>query len=78
MNIQQQSRKEYIHRINRVVDYIEANLDEDHSLEKLAGVACFSPFHFHRIFRALTGETINNYVKRIRLTTGREHGADRS
>lgn len=67
MSIQQQSRKEYIHRINRVVDHIEANLDEDHSLEKLAGVACFSPFHFHRIFRALTGETINNYVKRIRL-----------
>ena len=67
MNIQQQSRQEYIHRINRVVDYIEANLDDDHSLEKLAQVAYFSPFHFHRIFKALTGETINNYVKRIRL-----------
>ena len=67
MNVQQQSRNEYIHRINRVVDYIEANLDEEHSLEKLARVAFFSPFHFHRIFRALTGETINNYVKRIRL-----------
>lgn len=67
MNVQQQSRKEYIHRINRVVDYIEANLDDHHTLEKLAGVAHFSPFHFHRIFRALTGETINNYVKRIRL-----------
>jgi len=67
MNVQQQSRQEYIHRINRVVDYIEANLDDEHTLEKLAGVAHFSPFHFHRIFRALTGETINNYVKRIRL-----------
>jgi AraC family transcriptional regulator len=30
-------------------------------------VAHFSPFHFHRIFRVLTGETLNNYVKRIRL-----------
>jgi AraC family transcriptional regulator len=67
MNVQQQSRKEYIHRINRVVDYIEANLAEEHSLQTLANVAHFSPFHFHRIFRALTGETINNYVKRIRL-----------
>lgn len=67
MNPQQQSRKEYIHRINRVVDYIDANLDEEHSLEKLSKVAYFSPFHFHRIFKALTGETINNYVKRIRL-----------
>jgi AraC family transcriptional regulator len=67
MNIQQQSRKEYFLRINRVVDYIDAHLDEEHSLEKLSQVAHFSPFHFHRIFRVLTGETINNYVKRIRL-----------
>lgn len=67
MNIQQQSRKEYIHRINRVVDYVDANLDEEHSLQTLAEVAHFSPFHFHRIFRVLTGETVNNYVKRIRL-----------
>ncbi|MCK4751207.1 MAG: helix-turn-helix transcriptional regulator, partial [Bacteroidales bacterium] len=67
MNVQQQSRNEYIHRINRVVDYIEAHLDDEHSLVTLAQVAHFSPFHFHRIFRALTGETINNYVKRIRL-----------
>jgi len=63
----QNSRKEYIHRINRVADYVEAHINEDHSLESLAGVAHFSPFHFHRIFRALTGETLNNYVKRIRL-----------
>lgn len=67
MNLQQQSRNEYIHRINRVVDYIEAHLDDEHSLETLSQVAHFSPFHFHRIFKALTGETVNNYVKRIRL-----------
>ncbi|MDF1573991.1 MAG: AraC family transcriptional regulator [Bacteroidales bacterium] len=67
MNIQKQSRQEYYLRINRVVDYIDAHLDEEHNLEKLSQVAHFSPFHFHRIFRVLTGETINNYVKRIRL-----------
>jgi len=67
MNIQQQSRKKYYYRINRVVDYIDAHLDEEHTLENLSEVAHFSPFHFHRIFRVLTGETINNYVKRIRL-----------
>ncbi len=65
--IQQQSRKEYFLRINRVVDYIDAHLEDEHSLEKLSEVAHFSPYHFHRIFRALTGETINHYVKRIRL-----------
>jgi len=66
-SIQLQSRKEYFLRINRVVDYIDANLDEEHTLENLSQVAHFSPFHFHRIFRVLTGETINNYVKRVRL-----------
>lgn len=66
-SIQQQSRKEYYLRINRVVDYIDAHIDEEHNLENLSQVAHFSPFHFHRIFRVLTGETINNYVKRIRL-----------
>ena len=67
MNLQQQSRNEYFLRINRVVDYIEAHLDDEHTLENLSEVAHFSPYHFHRIFKALTGETINNYVKRIRL-----------
>ena len=60
-------QKEYIYRINRVVDYIEANLDKELSLEVLAEVALFSPFHFHRIFSAFVGETINEYVKRKRL-----------
>ena len=67
MNIQLTSRREYIHRINRVVDHVEANMDAEHSLQSLAEVANFSPFHFHRIFRALTGETLNSFVKRLRL-----------
>lgn len=60
-------QKEYIYRINKVVDYIEANLDKELSLEVLSEVALFSPFHFHRIFSAFVGETLNEYVKRIRL-----------
>ncbi len=60
-------RDEYISRINRVIDYIELNIDKDLSLEKLAQVANFSRFHFHRIFRALMGETLNRYIQRIRV-----------
>jgi len=37
------------------------------NLTKLAEVACFSKFHFHRIFRAMVGETLNDFVQRIRL-----------
>ncbi len=60
-------RQEYAARINRVIDYIESHLDQDLSLASLADVACFSPFHFHRIFRAFTGETLNRFILRIRL-----------
>ena len=60
-------REEYTSRINRVIDYIEKNIDKDLSLEGLAKVAIFSPFHFHRIFRAMVGETLNHFIQRIRV-----------
>ncbi|MBI5547429.1 MAG: AraC family transcriptional regulator [Deltaproteobacteria bacterium] len=61
------SRAEYVARINRVVDHIEGHLAEVLSLEDLAEVACFSPFHFHRVFAALTGETLYQFILRLRL-----------
>jgi len=57
----------YTQRINRVLDYIADHPDGDLSLSRLARVACFSQFHFHRIFHSLTGETLNNHVRRVRL-----------
>jgi AraC family transcriptional regulator len=60
-------REEYLSRIYRVIDYIDANIDQDLTLDGLASVASFSRFHFHRIFRALVGETLNHYVTRVRL-----------
>lgn len=60
------SQKEYIHRINKVIDYVDAHIDQELNLEILSRVALFSPFHFHRIFTVFTGETVNNYVKRLR------------
>ena len=61
------ARKEYIRRINLVLDYIEGHLDGDLSLTKLASVAAFSPFHFHRLFALFIGEPLNRYIGRIRL-----------
>lgn len=60
-------RKEYISRINNVIDYIENNISSKFSLEELASVANFSKFHFHRIFASIVGETLNSYILRIRL-----------
>jgi AraC family transcriptional regulator len=57
----------YIRRVNRVIDYIRANLDGDLSLERLACVANFSKYYFHRIFKAITGETVSSYVGRLRV-----------
>lgn len=53
--------------MNRVVDHIQAHLDEPLDLERLAAVACFSPFHFHRLFSAWMGETLQSFVHRLRL-----------
>src|SRR5271169_177842 len=58
---------DYKERILRVLKHIQEHLDEALDLEELARVACFSSFHFHRIFAAMTGETIADHVRRLRL-----------
>ncbi len=58
---------EYRSRVNHVMDYIDRHIAEPLDLAALAGVANFSPFHFHRIFTIMTGETPADYVRRIRM-----------
>lgn len=60
-------QNEYIYRINKVVLFIEAHLDEPIDLGKLASEACYSPFHFHRVFSALVDETPKQFINRLRL-----------
>lgn len=62
-----ESQKEYRQRINIVQDYIEKHLDETFSLTDLSKIAGFSKFHFHRIFKAITGESLLQYINRIKL-----------
>ena len=57
----------YEHRMCRVLSYIYENLDGDLSLDAVAEVACLSRFHFHRVFKGMTGETLAEAVRRIRL-----------
>ena len=49
------SRHEYNARIHRAQDFIEKHLDRELVLEDVAAAAHFSPFHFHRIYHAMTG-----------------------
>ena len=62
-----QADGEYAQRIDRVIDYLRGNLHRPVKLAELADVACFSEFHFHRIFTAVSGETLNSFTNRLRL-----------
>ncbi len=58
---------DYGRRLERVARYIAENLDAKLTLERLAGVAHLSVFHFHRIYREATGETVTDTIRRARL-----------
>lgn len=58
---------DYVARVNRAIDHIVRQLDQPLRLDAVAAAAGFSPFHFHRVFKALLGETLKQFVKRQRL-----------
>ena len=60
-------RKEHVARINKAILYIERNLSEKLVLEDIAKRAYFSPFHFHRVFSLVVGETVNNFIIRKKI-----------
>ena len=57
----------YEDRVLRVLGYIHDHPAENLSLDVLADVAAMSRFHWHRVFRAITGETCAQAVRRVRL-----------
>jgi AraC family transcriptional regulator len=61
------TRLDTTQRILRVLVHVQQNLARELGLEELARVACFSPFHFHRVFRGMVGESVGQYVRRLRL-----------
>jgi AraC family transcriptional regulator len=58
---------EYRERVARAVAAIVADPMAEHRLEDLARLAHFSPFHFHRVYQAVAGETVAATVRRVRL-----------
>ena len=67
------SWQRYEDRLARVTAYIHDHLDEDIDLNRLAEIACLSPYHWHRIYRAVHGETVAATVKRVRLSRAAGH-----
>ncbi len=58
---------DYKNRLNKVFKYIDDHLDSKLSLNNVSKIALFSPFHFHRIFKLITNETLNEYITRRRI-----------
>lgn len=58
---------DYQERINRVIEFIGKNLDDDLTLDQLSRIACFSRYHFHRLFTAYTNTSLQHYIKWLRL-----------
>ncbi len=63
---------DYRKRLTPVIRYLESNFNEPSKLVDVATQANLSPYHFHRIFKAVTGETLADYIRRLRL----ENAAD--
>jgi len=59
--------QDYKRRLLRVLVHIQQHLDDTLELQELAGLACFSPYHFHRIFKGMVGESVKEHIRRLRL-----------
>jgi AraC-like DNA-binding protein len=66
------TRVELYRRLLRGKDLLDSFHAEDLPLNKVAHAACVSPYHFHRLFREVFGETPNQYLQRKRLERARE------
>ncbi|MFC0210894.1 GyrI-like domain-containing protein [Paenibacillus chartarius] len=65
--------EDHIFKVNQAMYFIETHLDRELSLREISEVVAFSPFHFHRMFSIVTGETLHSYVLRVRLETAARH-----
>lgn len=63
------AKQHYQENLNRILEYIHQHLDSKIDIAHLAELSHFSPFHFHRIMRALLGEPLGAYITRVRVET---------
>src|SRR5512133_2046982 len=61
------NRENYMNRVEKAIQFMASHLSEEVNLEAAANEAGFSPFHFHRIFTGITGETPQNFLTRLRM-----------
>lgn len=62
-----QKRMDYYNRIQNAIEFIERNLEEKLNIADIASKACFSPFHFQRLFQAISGFSVQEYIRKRRM-----------
>lgn len=72
------NKPDYFGSVVQATDYIETKLDETVTLNDVAGHVGFSPYHFHRVFTALVGESVVDYARRRRLSEAARQVRDTS
>lgn len=61
------TQKTHYEQINLALGYINSNFESDIKADELAKISGYSIFHFHRIFKSVTGENVNDYIRNTRL-----------
>ncbi|WP_028545407.1 effector binding domain-containing protein [Paenibacillus taiwanensis] len=59
---------DHYNRIQAAIDFMELHLQEELQIEQIAKAACFSAFHFQRLFQAISGFSVQTYIRRRRLS----------
>jgi AraC family transcriptional regulator len=67
MGLRRNTSYEHQTRINEALYRIHADLSAELTIADLAKRACYSPYHFQRIFKQITGESVHDYIRRCRL-----------
>ncbi|MBY0424093.1 MAG: AraC family transcriptional regulator [Cytophagales bacterium] len=62
-----ETRDKYLESLNRAIQFIEGNLNKRILLKDIAQEAYLSEYHFHRIFKSMTGETVKDFIMRLRM-----------
>jgi AraC family transcriptional regulator len=72
MKQKQITKNDHIERVNEVLFYIHGDIAKNFGVDELSSLVAMSPFHFNRIFKEVTSESLHAYIKRVKL----EHAAN--
>lgn len=59
---------ELLAQLNTAVSYIEANIEDDEALSRVAGVTSYSAYHFARIFNYIADMPLGEYIRRRKMS----------